>query len=60
VAIAGEEIYRTWRLFMAASAHGFATGRLNVYQALLVKPDDHGRSGLPLTRADIYVPGTQQ
>ncbi len=55
VAAVGEGTFRTWRLFMAASAHGFATGQLNVCQALLVKPDEQGRSGLPLTRADMYV-----
>ncbi len=55
VAAAGENVYRTWRLFMAASAFGFASGRLNVYQALLAKRDAHGRSGLPLTRADLYA-----
>jgi len=26
----------------------------SVYQALLVKPDQQGQSGLPLTRADWY------
>jgi len=40
---------------MAASAHGFATSKLNVYQALLARPDERGRSGLPLSRADIYA-----
>jgi len=50
-----EPTYRVWRLFMSGSAHGFTTGRLNVYQALLVKPDTQGRSGLPLTRDDWYV-----
>jgi cyclopropane-fatty-acyl-phospholipid synthase len=55
-AAASEAVYRTWRLFMAASAYGFATGRLNVYQALLAKPDEHGRTDLPLSRADIYSP----
>jgi cyclopropane-fatty-acyl-phospholipid synthase len=49
-----EPTYRVWRLFMSGSAHGFATGRLNVYQALLAKPDRLGRSGLPLTREDWY------
>ncbi len=44
---------RIWRLYMAGSAHYFTTGRLNVYQLLLVKPDG-GRSGLPLSRADWY------
>ncbi len=41
---------------MAGSAHGFARGRLNVYQSLLVRPGADGRSGLPLTRRDWYPP----
>ena len=49
-----EPTYRVWRLFMSGSAHGFARGRLNVYQTLLVKPHPDGRSGLPLTRAGWY------
>ncbi len=52
-----EPTYRVWRLFMAGSAHGFRTGRLNVYQALFVRPDAAGASGLPLTRADWYDGG---
>jgi cyclopropane-fatty-acyl-phospholipid synthase len=49
-----EPTYRVWRLFMSGSAHGFSTGQLNVYQTLLVKPDEGGGSGLPLTRTDWY------
>jgi cyclopropane-fatty-acyl-phospholipid synthase len=45
--------HRVWRLFLPGSAYAFAAGSLNVYQTLLVKPDQ-GRSGLPLTRADWY------
>jgi len=52
-----ERTYRVWRLFMSGSAHGFTTGRLNVYQSLLVKPGEGGGSGLPLTRRDWYRPG---
>ena len=48
-----ESTYRTWRLYMAGSAHFFETGQLNVYQSLLAKPTN-GNSGLPLTRADWY------
>ena len=55
VRVAGEAVYRIWRLFMAGSAYHFEIGKLNVYQALLVKPD-RGRSGLPLTREDWYAP----
>jgi cyclopropane-fatty-acyl-phospholipid synthase len=49
-----EATYRVWRLFMSGSAHGFETGRLNVYQALLVKAPGQP-SGLPWTRGDWYV-----
>lgn len=49
-----ETTWRIWRLYMAGSAHGFKSGRLNVYQSLLVKPD-RGESGLPLTRDDWYA-----
>ena len=51
--ISDDITYRIWRLYMAGSAHGFRTGRLNIYQVLLSKPL-HGHSGLPLTRADWY------
>jgi cyclopropane-fatty-acyl-phospholipid synthase len=53
-----EVTYRVWRLFMSGSADGFESGRLNVYQALLVKPGSSGESGLPLTRADLYEGGS--
>lgn len=49
-----EPTYRVWRLFMSGSASGFETGRLNVYQTLLSKPDQGGHSHLPLTRSDWY------
>ncbi|HYS43343.1 MAG TPA: class I SAM-dependent methyltransferase, partial [Geobacteraceae bacterium] len=54
IAASDETTYRIWRLYMAGSAHGFDLGRMNVYQALLIKPD-RGSSGLPLTRADWYA-----
>jgi cyclopropane-fatty-acyl-phospholipid synthase len=50
-----EPTYRVWRLYMSGSVHGFSSGRLNVYQTLLVKPGEGGASGLPLTRMDWYV-----
>lgn len=31
--------YRTWRLYMAASARSFRAGRIHLYQMLLRKPD---------------------
>jgi cyclopropane-fatty-acyl-phospholipid synthase len=51
--IAGDRSYRIWRLYMAGSAHGFRSGRLNVYQSLLARPLQ-GKTGLPLTREDWY------
>lgn len=54
IELVGEAVYRTWRLYMAASAYGFACGRINVNQTLLAKPDA-GRSYLSLTRADLYI-----
>jgi cyclopropane-fatty-acyl-phospholipid synthase len=52
--VVDEPTYRVWRLFLPGSAYGFAAGPLNIYQALLLKPDE-GRSGLPLTRSDWYL-----
>lgn len=48
-----DTIYRTRRLYMAASAHRFRSGNMNLYQTLLVKPLN-GKSATPLTRADWY------
>jgi cyclopropane-fatty-acyl-phospholipid synthase len=56
LAVVDEPTYRTWRLYMSGSAQGFSSGRLNVYQSLLAKPGEDGRSGLPLTRQDWYRP----
>lgn len=49
-----EKTYRIWLLYMAGSAAAFRRGDIAVYQTLLSRPD-HGRSGLPLTRADLYT-----
>lgn len=53
--IVGQIRYRIWRLYLAGSAHFFRTGKLDLYQSLLVKSED-GKSGLPLTCADWYEP----
>ena len=47
VAHAGAARARIWRLYMAASAVNFETGRSQVHQVLAVKTED-GRSGMPL------------
>ncbi len=50
----GEERYRIWRLYMAASAYNFERGKIAVYQTLLVKRTESGNSYFPLTRKDWY------
>jgi cyclopropane-fatty-acyl-phospholipid synthase len=52
--VVDETTYRIWRLHMAGSAYYFDTGRLNLYQTLLVKSQNES-SNLPLTRADWYA-----
>ncbi len=59
VALKDERTYRTWRLYMAASAKGFERGNISVFQSLLVR-NDQGRSNLPLTRRDLYAVETPQ
>ena len=51
--LVGEPKYRIWRLYLAGSAYYFQSGKLDVYQSLLVKSCD-GKSGMPLTREDWY------
>jgi cyclopropane-fatty-acyl-phospholipid synthase len=54
-ALVGNHTFRVWRLYMAASANAFSSAAINVLQTLLAKPDTRGRSGLPLTREDLYA-----
>jgi len=56
IRLTDERLVRTWRLYMTASAHGFASGHINVLQTLLAKPLD-GVSGLPLRRFGALPPG---
>ena len=55
IASGGEHAFRTWRLYMAGSAQGFAVGRLGVFQSLLCKPLPGGGVEIPPTRRDLYV-----
>jgi cyclopropane-fatty-acyl-phospholipid synthase len=50
VALVGERKYRTWRLYLLAAINGFRSAHTNIVQALLVKCDENGNSGIPLTR----------
>ncbi len=54
-ALVGERTLRVWRLYMAASAHAFATARIGVVQMVLARPTADGASGHPRTRADLYA-----
>jgi cyclopropane-fatty-acyl-phospholipid synthase len=54
-AIVGDHTYRVWRLYMSGSARAFATAAINIIQTLLSKPDEAGKSKVPLTREDIYT-----
>lgn len=56
IRIAGERVYRVWRLYMSSAIYGFVSGRINIIQALLVKPGKDGRSDMPLTRDYMYYP----
>jgi cyclopropane-fatty-acyl-phospholipid synthase len=53
-ALVGEPTFRTWRLYLAGCARGFAAGRLGLIQGLFVKTDG-GLAQLPLSRADLYA-----
>ena len=55
VAASDEVTYRTWRLYMAASAFGFESGNINNNQTLLAKMTGEGKSNVPFSRADLYV-----
>ncbi|MBO0910635.1 MAG: class I SAM-dependent methyltransferase [Acidobacteria bacterium] len=52
--LVGEVKYRIWRLYLAGSAYYFLSGKLDVYQSLLIKAA-RGPSGMPLTREDWYL-----
>ncbi|HEY8297692.1 MAG TPA: cyclopropane-fatty-acyl-phospholipid synthase family protein [Candidatus Baltobacteraceae bacterium] len=55
IATAGEQAFRTWRLYMAGSAQGFRIGRIGLFQSLLAKPEGGGRVDLPPTRRELYA-----
>lgn len=54
IVVVGEARYRVWRIFLAASAQGFAAGRTEVFQALLARSETAGAVRLPWSRADLY------
>jgi len=46
--LAGEEVYRTWRLYMASARGGFEAGSLDVAQLLLARSATDQPADLPL------------
>jgi len=58
VSLVGEQTYRVWRLYMSASAHAFASGHIQLIQALYSKPNADGTSETPLSRSDLYREGS--
>ncbi|HEX7949580.1 MAG TPA: cyclopropane-fatty-acyl-phospholipid synthase family protein [Candidatus Limnocylindrales bacterium] len=46
--LVGEEVYRTWRIYMAAARTGFEDGSLDVAQLLLARAGANGPAELPL------------
>ncbi len=56
VRVTSEGRARVWRLYMAAAAVAFDSGRIGVNQTVAVRPGVRGTSGMPLTRAQWLVP----
>jgi cyclopropane-fatty-acyl-phospholipid synthase len=55
VAATDQRTYRIWRLYMGASAQGFRTGRMAIYQTLMAKPHPGGPDSAPATRRHLYL-----
>jgi cyclopropane-fatty-acyl-phospholipid synthase len=51
----GEEKFRTWRIYLAGSAHAFDRGWLSLFQLLAGKPLPDGRLPHPATREYMYL-----
>jgi cyclopropane-fatty-acyl-phospholipid synthase len=54
IALAGEERYRIWRIYMAGCALAFERNWLSIYQVLAGKTDAGGRLERPWTRRHQY------
>ncbi|MEQ1882025.1 MAG: cyclopropane-fatty-acyl-phospholipid synthase family protein [Burkholderiales bacterium] len=52
--IVGEKLYRTWRIYMAGSAHAFERGWISIFQILAARPPADGVIPYPLTRQHLY------
>jgi cyclopropane-fatty-acyl-phospholipid synthase len=54
VAASNERIARIWRVYLAGCAYGFEQGWMSIYQVLMSKQAEPGRTDLPLTREWMY------
>ena len=51
----GMEKFRMWALYLAGVSTGLADGSMHICQIVATKHSAKGASGLPLTRADLYM-----
>jgi len=51
----GMEKFRMWALYLAGASTGLADGSMHICQIVATKHSAKGASGLPLTRADLYM-----
>jgi len=54
-AIVGEQIYRTWLLYLTCSSAAFAGGSIGLYQVLMQKQWDRARGPAPMIREGVYA-----
>ena len=54
IALTDEKAFRVWRLYMAGCAESFRRGDIGIYQVLLSKNDDNGRSSATKLRKTWY------
>ena len=54
-AIVGEQIYRTWLLYLTCSSVAFTSGSIGLYQIVMQKQWDRATGDQPTTRGGIYT-----
>ncbi|MGH3498503.1 MAG: class I SAM-dependent methyltransferase [Nocardioidaceae bacterium] len=59
VDLVGEQSARVWRLYLAGGGLAFSENRMGVDQILAVRPDDDGRSSMPLSPIDWLSPSSE-
>ncbi len=55
ISFIGMEKFRMWTLYLAGASIGFTDGSMHICQVVATKHSAKGASGLPFTRADLYV-----